>query len=152
MRRYACDLTILFRVFTIDKKLPTITEIADVTDLFDEPSLMNDSTIDKGAPSKVDLEKTSEMILRSVSFADSSPDPVEHLRFLGEESSDYRPPNLDDDFKILTGANVVEFLNSRDVLMTCVRPTLMPSSLMVVVMSTVWGKVHMNSMMLIRDL
>ena len=30
-----------------------------------------------------------------------SPDPVGHFRFLGEESSDYRPPNLDDGFKIL---------------------------------------------------
>ena len=98
MRRYTCYLTILCRAFTTDKKLPTITEIADVTDLFNEPSLSNDST--KSTPSKVDLAKTSEMILRSVSFADS-PNPVEHLRFLGEESSDYRPPDLDDGFKIL---------------------------------------------------
>ena len=101
MRRYACDLTILYRAFTTDKKLPTITEIADVTDLFDEPSLTNDSTIHKNAPSKVDLTKTSEMILRSVSFADSPSNPVEQLRFLREESGDYRPPNLDDGFKIL---------------------------------------------------
>ena len=90
-----------FRVFTTDKKLPTITEIADVTDLFDDPSLTNDSSIDKGAPSKVDLEKISEILSRSISFADSPPNPVEHLHFLGEESSDYRPPNLDDGFKIL---------------------------------------------------
>ena len=103
MRRYTYDPAILFRVFTTDKKLPTITEIADVTDLFDDPSLTNDSTIDKGAPSKVDLAKSSEMTLSSVSFADSSPNPVEHLRFLGEESSNYRPPasDLDDGFKIL---------------------------------------------------
>lgn len=100
MNRYACDLTILCRVFTTDKKLPTITEIADVTDLFDEPNLANDSSINKGAPSKVDLAKSSE-ILRSVSLADSSPNPVKHFRFLGEESSDYRPPSLDDGFKIL---------------------------------------------------
>ena len=100
MRHFDCDLTILCSVFTTDKKLPTITQIADVTDLFDEPSLMNDSTINKGAPSKVDLAKSSEMILRSVSFAESPSNPVEH-RFLGEESSNYRPPNLDDDFKIL---------------------------------------------------
>ena len=98
MRHYACDLTILCRAFTTDKKLPTITEIADVTDLFDEPSLTNDFTI---KPSKVDFEKTSEMILHSVSFADFSPDPVEHLRFLGEESSDYRPPTPDDSSQIL---------------------------------------------------
>ena len=59
--------------------------------------------INKDVPSKMDLAKTSEMIGRSVSFADSSPDLVGHLRrrFLGEESSDYRPPNLDDGFKIL---------------------------------------------------
>jgi hypothetical protein len=86
-------------VFTTDKQLTTITEIADVTDIFVEP---NDFTINnlKGAPSKVDLAKTSEMVLRSVSFADSPPNSVEHLRSLGEESSDYRP-NLDDGFKIL---------------------------------------------------
>ena len=59
--------------------------------------------INKDVPSKMDLAKTSEMIGRLVSFADSSPDLVGHLRrrFLGEESSDYRPPNLDDGFKIL---------------------------------------------------
>ena len=101
MRHCACDLTILCRAFTVDKKLPTITEIADATDLFDESSLTNDSSINKGAPSKADLAKSSEMILHSVSFADSLPNPVEHLRFLGDESSDYRPPNLDDGFKIL---------------------------------------------------
>ena len=63
--------------------------------------MTNDPIINKGASSKVDLAMASEMILRSVSFADSSPDPVEHLRFLGEESSVYRPPNLDDGFKIV---------------------------------------------------
>ena len=107
MGRYACDsdLTILCRAFTTDKKLPTITEIADLTDLFDESSLTNDCAINKGAPSKVDLAKTSEMISSSVSFADCPPNPVEHLRFLGEESNDYRPPNLDDGFKMLLNRN-----------------------------------------------
>lgn len=99
--RYACDLTNLCSVFTTDKKLPTITEVADVTDLFVEPSLTNDSIINKGTPSKVDLAKSSEMMLRSVSFAESSPNSVEHIHFLGEENIDYRPPNVDDGFKIL---------------------------------------------------
>ena len=99
--RHAFDLTIICRVFTTDKKLPTITEIADVTDLFYEPSLTNDSTIIKGTPSKADLAKSSELMLRSVSFAESSPNSVEHIHFLGEESSGYRPPNVDDGFKIL---------------------------------------------------
>ena len=35
-----------------------------------------------------------------LSFADS-PNPVEPIRFLGEENSDHQPPNLDDGFKIL---------------------------------------------------
>ena len=63
--------------------------------------MTNDSTIIKGTPSKADLAKSSELMLRSVSFAESSPNSVEHIHFLGQESSGYRPPNVDDGFKIL---------------------------------------------------
>lgn len=50
---------------------------------------------------EVDLAK-AETILRSI---DSPLNPAENLRFLGEESSDYRPPGLDDDFKMLLNRN-----------------------------------------------
>jgi hypothetical protein len=97
MRRYACDITILCRDFTINERLPTSTEIADDTDLLDEPSLTIPPSIRVHVCLKVDskLAKTPKMILHSVSFADSPPNAVEHLHFLGEESSDYRLPNLD---------------------------------------------------------
>ena len=44
-RRILSDLTILCRAFTVDKKLPTITEIVGVTDLFDDLGLENNSGI-----------------------------------------------------------------------------------------------------------
>ena len=96
-KKYLLDLTILCRAFTVDKKLPTITEIVGVTDLFDEPGLENGSSIHMGAASEAGLAK-AEMMLR---FTDSPPNAAEDLRFLGEESSDYRPLDPDDDFKML---------------------------------------------------
>ena len=85
---------ILRRVFTTDKKLPTMTGIVDMTDLFDEPSWKNVSNISINTSLEAGLAK-AEMML---SFADSPPNPVEHLI---KESSDYRPPDLDDGFKMV---------------------------------------------------
>ena len=89
----------LYRAFTIDKKLPTITEIADITDLFDDPSRRNGSSISMDAPSEADLTK-ADMLLRSVNSADSPPNPMDYFCCLDVESSDYRPPDPDG-FKML---------------------------------------------------
>jgi hypothetical protein len=85
---------ILRRVFTTDKKLPTMTGIVDMTDLFDEPSWKNVSNIPMDASLEAGLAKAEMMI----SFADSPPNPAEHLI---KGSSDYRPPDLDDGFKMV---------------------------------------------------
>ncbi|KAF8813427.1 hypothetical protein BYT27DRAFT_7084485 [Phlegmacium glaucopus] len=100
--RQSLNLALSWVTFTVDKKLPTISEVVGVTDLFDDLGLENDSSIRMGVPSKADL--ATEMMLRSVSLTES-PNPAERLRFLGEEGNDYRPPDPDDSFKLILNRN-----------------------------------------------